>query len=82
MTTPHQLQAKSLNAPDETRPFTDKGKVDIVTLGAVTVGRGVVEPGWRWSEHARPIAGTDFCQAAHTGYVLAGRMHVRVDDGT
>jgi len=60
----------------------DKGKVDIVNLGGVTVGRGVVEPGWRWTEHARPIAGTESCQAAHTGYILAGRMQVVMDDGT
>jgi hypothetical protein len=52
----------------------DKGKVDIVNLGGVTVGRGVVEPGWRWTEHARPIAGTESCEAAHTGDILAGRM--------
>jgi quercetin dioxygenase-like cupin family protein len=52
------------------------------TSGGVTVGSGVVEPGWRWSEHARPIAGTDSCQAAHTGYILSGRMHVVMDDGT
>jgi quercetin dioxygenase-like cupin family protein len=42
----------------------------------------VVEPGWRWSEHARPIAGTDSCQAVHTGYILSGRMQVVMDDGT
>ena len=77
-----RLEAKSLDTPDETRPFVEKGKVDIVTLGEVTVGRGVLEPGWRWSDHARPIGGTDSCQAAHTGYVLSGRMKVVMDDGT
>lgn len=82
METAQRLEAKSLDSPDETRPFVDKGKVDIVNLGGVTVGRGVVEPGWRWSEHARPIAGTDSCQAAHTGYILSGRMQVVMDDGT
>lgn len=82
MTDIQRLEAKSLDTPDESRPFVDKGKVDIVNLGGVTVGRGVVEPGWRWSEHARPIAGTDSCQAAHTGYILSGRMQVVMDDGT
>ena len=77
-----RLAAKSLDSPDETRPVLDRGKVDIVNLGDVTVGRGVVEPGWRWSVHAKPIAGTDSCQAAHTGYILSGRMHVAMDDGT
>src|SRR5918996_2055135 len=77
-----QLAAKSLDHPEETRPFADMGKVDIVVLGEVTVGRGVLEPGWRWSEHVKPLAGTASCQAAHTGYVLSGRMRVVMDDGT
>ena len=75
------LEAKSLDRPDETRAMADKGKVDIVQLGGVTVGRGTFQPGWRWSQHVKPLAGTDSCQAAHTGYVLSGRMRVRMDDG-
>jgi quercetin dioxygenase-like cupin family protein len=75
------LEAKSLDSPDETRPFVDKGRTDIVKVGDVTVGRGVFEAGWRWSEHVKPIAGTDSCQAPHTGYVLSGRMKVVMDDG-
>jgi quercetin dioxygenase-like cupin family protein len=38
-------------------------------------------PGWKWSEHVRPIAKTDSCQAAHTGYFVSGRMKVVMDDG-
>jgi hypothetical protein len=67
------LETKSLDAPDETRPFA-KGRAELVTLGGVMVGRAVLEPGWRWSEHVKPIAGTSSCEAAHTGYVLAGRL--------
>lgn len=77
-----RLEAKSLDAPEETRPFADNGKVDVVTVGGVTVGRGVAEPGWRWSEHVKPLAATDSCQAAHTGYIISGRMKVVMDDGT
>ena len=77
------LERKSLNTPDETRPFKDgKGKVEVVNVGSHTLGRAVFEPGWRWSEHVKPIAGTPSCQAAHTGYVLEGRMSVRMDDGS
>ncbi len=82
MEQPATLQGKSLEAPDETRRFVDKGKADIVHLGTVTVGRFVLEPGWRWSEHVKPIAGTDSCQVHHVGYVLSGRMKVVMDDGT
>lgn len=76
------LNGKSLESPDETRQFVDKGKADIVHLGNVTVGRFVLEPGWRWSEHVKPIAGTDSCQVHHVGYVLSGQMKVVMDDGT
>ncbi len=75
-----QLQAKNVDSPEETRPF-DKGRVELVTLGAGSVGRGTFEPGWRWSEHAKPLAGTDSCQVGHLGYVISGRMKVVMDDG-
>lgn len=77
------LERQALSMPDETRSFLDgKGKVDIVTVGGVQLGRGVFEPGWRWSDHVKPLAGTDSCQSIHTGYVIQGRMVVRMDDGS
>jgi quercetin dioxygenase-like cupin family protein len=78
---PSTMQGKSLDSPDETREF-ENGKMDVVNLGEVTVGRAVFEPGWRWSENVKPIAGTDSCQVPHVGYVISGRMHVRMDDGS
>lgn len=75
------MEKKSLDAPDETRPFA-KGKMEVVNLSGATIGRAIFEPGWRWSECVKPIAGTDSCQAAHTGYVVSGRMRVRMDDGS
>jgi quercetin dioxygenase-like cupin family protein len=78
-----QLEAKSLDSPDENRRFEgDKGGVDIVNLSGVTAGRGTFKPGWRWSEHVKPISGTDSCEVRHIGYVLEGRMTVRMNDGT
>ncbi len=77
-----ELIAKSLDTPDETRPFVAKGRADIVVVGPVTVGRLVCEPGWRWSEHVGPLAKTESCQMTHAGYVVSGRMVVRMDDGT
>jgi quercetin dioxygenase-like cupin family protein len=75
------LVARSLDEPDEIREFP-LGQVSIVNLDGVTVGRGVFQPGWRWSEHVKPLAGTSSCEAAHTGYIQSGRMQVRMDDGT
>ncbi len=76
------LDIKTLDAPDEVRPFVDKGTASLVNLSSGPVGRGVFEPGWRWSSHVKPIAGTHSCQTAHLGYVLSGRMHIVMDDGT
>ena len=76
------LETKNLGSPDETRPFVDKGQAEVVTLGGHTFVRATFEPGWKWSEHVKPIAKTDSCQAGHTGYVISGRMHIRMDDGT
>jgi hypothetical protein len=41
-----------------------------------------IVPGWRWSEYVKPIAETQSGQAAYTGYVLEGRMVVKMDEGT
>ena len=75
------LAAKGFGDPDEVREFPH-GRVEIVRVGSVTVGRGEYQPGYRWSEHVGPIAGTASCEAAHTGDVISGRLHVLMDDGT
>lgn len=75
-------EAKNFDRPDETRPFSGKGKLDVVKVGGLSVGKGVFEPGWRWSVNVKPLAKTDSCQAAHAGYVLSGRMRIKMNDGT
>jgi uncharacterized cupin superfamily protein len=77
-----QLQKKSFESADEVRSMADKGRVEIVRIGDGVVGRATFEPGWRWSEHVKPIAGTDSCRAAHFGYVLSGHQKVVMDDGS
>ena len=74
------LHAGNLEQPDETRTF-DKGHVDLVRLGDVSIGRVTFEPGWRWSEAVKPIAGTESCEVHHIGYAVSGRLHVRSNDG-
>jgi hypothetical protein len=76
-----KLTIKQFGTPDETRPF-GHGHMEILRFEGGTVGRGVFEPGWRWSKDVAPIAGTKSCQASHAGYVLSGKMHVAMDDGT
>jgi quercetin dioxygenase-like cupin family protein len=76
------LERKDFAAPDETRPFADKGGIDLVTVGGSVVGRATFEPGWRWSEHVGPLVGRTSCVSTHVGVVLSGRQGVRMDDGT
>lgn len=76
------LEIKSVNSPDETRPFADKGSAGVLNFGGRPVLYGTFQPGWRWSDHVKPIAGTDSCQAPHFLYCLSGRMAVRMDDGS
>lgn len=76
------LEVKNVASPDEVRAFTDKGNAAALTVGGHLVLYGTFEPGWRWSENVRPIAGTDTCEATHLLYCLSGRMGVRMDDGT
>ena len=42
----------------------------------------MLEPGWRWSNDLKPIAGTDSCMAPHFQYHVQGRLRIRMDDGT
>ena len=78
----HTMSDKqNIETPHERRPFKDHGHMDVVTLGDFTLGRGVFEPGWRWSNDVKPIAGTDSCQTHHTGICLSGQMTIRFDDG-
>jgi quercetin dioxygenase-like cupin family protein len=77
------LISKRLETPDQVREFTDgKGHVHLVDLNGHQVGLGTFQPGWRWSQHVKPLAGTDSCQVEHIGCVLAGRMALKMDDGT
>ena len=76
------MASKTFDAPDETRPFADKGMAQVVNVGDQVVLKGQFEPGWRWSEHLKPVVGTDSCQSPHFLYVLSGRMRVRMNDGS
>jgi hypothetical protein len=76
-----KVQSGSFAKPDEVRTL-EHGRIELVTLGDMTVGRQVLEPGWRWSTHVRPLAGTLTCEYHHLGLVLSGRMHIEMNDGT
>ena len=76
-----KVQSGSFRRPDEIRTL-DHGRIELVNLGETSVGRQVLDPGWRWSEHVKPAVGTLFCEFHHFGLVISGRLHVEMADGT
>lgn len=76
-----KIEVHSLREPDESRTF-ERGRTDVVHLEQGVVGLNVLEPGWKWSEHVKPIAGTNSCQSAHLGFCSTGHLKVVQDDGT
>ncbi len=75
-----EVVLRRFEKPDEVRQL-EKGKLELVRVGGVTIGRASYEPGWKWSKHMGPSVGTPSCQVAHVGMVLAGRHKVVMDDG-
>ncbi len=74
-------ESTSVDRATDVREFP-KGRVEVVTVGSTTVTRSTMQPGWRWSECVKPIAGTESCQVQHNGYAISGQIRVRQDDGT
>jgi hypothetical protein len=75
-----KTEHRSFAVPDETREFPH-GRAEILNVGGGQVGRLVFQPGWRWSEDVRPIAGTASCEAPHFQYHVSGQLAIRMDDG-
>ena len=76
-----KMESQGFGSPTETRKF-EKGRVELIKIGGAMIGRGVFEPGWRWSKHVKPIAKTEWCEAPHFQYQVSGTMHVQMADGT
>ena len=72
---------KRFEEPDETRVF-EKGCFEVVHIGGLTIGRATYEPGWKWSIHVAPVAGTSLCPVEHVGLVISGRAVAAFEDGS
>ena len=77
----HETEHKSFGAPEEVREFPN-GRAEILEIGGGSVGRFVFQPGWRWSDDVKPLAGTHSCEVQHFQYQVSGRLGIRMDDGT
>lgn len=78
--TEQMIEQRDFADPNEVRTF-DYGRVELIKVGGMEIGRLVLSPGWRWSEHVKPIAGTDLCEAPHFQYHVAGTLRLRTADG-
>lgn len=80
MATTQATAHKNFTSADEVREFP-LGRAEILKIGGGEVGRYTVQPGWRWSEHVKPAAGTELCEAPHFQYHVSGTIRVRMADG-
>lgn len=79
-TAPRSPSARSFEDPDDVIEL--EGMVTrMVTVGGIAVAHSVVQPGWRWSEHVKPVVGTEWCQTHHVGFALSGRARIRTAAG-
>jgi hypothetical protein len=74
-------EVKNMSASKEVRKFSN-GKVELVDIAGQTVGRFVLEKGWKWSNDIKPVVKTEWCEAPHLQYVISGKYRVKLKDGT
>lgn len=75
------LEARSLGTTEDVLKV-GSGDVAVASVGDATITREVMRPGWRWSIDVKPVVGTDLCRAQHHFFIVSGRLHVVMDDGT
>jgi hypothetical protein len=70
------LQLITLNQPSGTRHF-EKGRLDIYHVEPSIIGRATYQPGWDWSIHVAPIAGTPLAKWSTLQSRAIGVFHGR-----
>jgi hypothetical protein len=75
--------ANPLLAPMKGTQHREVGTVqlDIAAAGAARIKRVIYPPGFRWSQHMKPVSGTDLCMHAHAGFLALGQIHIEYEDG-
>src|SRR6266508_4295496 len=75
------LEIINLCQPSQVREFP-YGQLELFHIAGQVIGRATYQPGWRWTQHVGPTAGTKLCEVEHLGLVVSGRAAVRMADGT
>lgn len=75
-----RIERKSIADPDEVRTLPLLA-MHLVRVGSLAIGRGTMQPGWRWSTHMRKETDEALCQIHHLQLLLSGRFAVQLEDG-
>jgi uncharacterized protein DUF861 len=70
-----------MSATNEVRKFP-RAKIELVNIAGGTVARFELQKGWKWSSDIKPVVKTEWCEAPHFQYVISGKYHVKMKDGT
>jgi hypothetical protein len=73
-------EVKNMSTTTQVRK-TEHGRIELMDVGGGTVGRFVLQKGWKWSNEIKPIVKTEWCEAPHLQYQISGRYRVKMKDG-
>lgn len=72
---------KSFATPDVINHPGEKLKLDQVSFGHITIRKMTAQPGWKWSEHLKPVVKTENCETNHLLYIISGRIASQMTGG-
>ncbi len=82
MSSTTKIQVKNLNSsPDEVLNY-EKEKIEIVSIGDLTVASVTLQPRWSWEKHVKHRVNTKSCEIPHSSYIISGRVKTVMDDDT
>jgi hypothetical protein len=74
-------EVKNVASSAEVKKF-ERAKIELVELSGGTIARFTLQKGWKWSNDIKPVVKTEWCEAPHLQYVISGRYHVKMKDGS
>ena len=72
---------KRFDRPERLFAF-DSGRLEVITVGGVTIAKGSYAPGWRWSRCALHDALPRGGPSEPVGIVLSGAARMALEDGS
>jgi hypothetical protein len=74
-------EVKNVASSAEVKKF-ERAKIELVEISGGTIARFTLQKGWKWSNDIKPVVKTEWCEAPHLQYVISGRYHVKMKDGS